>query len=142
VTERTSAPASRAADREAGAGDSRPEGAAVSPLKLVVTLSPSPAGRTRAVLGVGREGCDPVFRTIEDADLGAALDAVPDLIAAAEAAWRAQPRHPAARPATPRPTAPRPRPADPPTLAVGPAPPPAPAPAPPAATTGQLALFD
>jgi hypothetical protein len=126
-----------------------PRAAPVPPLKLVVTLSPNAEGATRAVLGVGREGCDPVFRTIDGADLRSALDAVPDLVASAEARWRAQPRFPAARAAAPARPTPPPRPA---SSAAPPArgdPVPTDAaqrsatvPATPTAPAGQLGLFD
>lgn len=72
-------------------------------LKLVLHLQPIGAAGYRAFLALGADGCDPLLRFTEVADLAAALDEVPGLVAEAEARWQAQPRYPAstkARPAT------------------------------------------
>ena len=72
-------------------------------LKLVLHLQPVGAAGYRALLALGADGCDPLLRFTEVANLAAALDEVPGLVAEAEAHWQAQPRYPAptkARPAT------------------------------------------
>ena len=72
-------------------------------LKLVLHFQPIGAAGYRALLALGADGCDPLLRFTEVADLAAALDEVPGLVAEAEARWQAQPRYPAptkARPAT------------------------------------------
>lgn len=76
-------------------------------LKVVLNLQPLPAPASppdaaaaadtaefRAVLGVGAEGCDPVFRSLRVDGLAGALDEVPALAAEAEEKWQAQPRNP------------------------------------------------
>lgn len=106
------------------------------PLKLVVLLQPEGDG-FRALLSLGREGCDPELRSARVDDLAAALDEVPALLAEAEARWASQPRFPSA--AKPRAsagavrTSPTPPPSSPTAAA-----PPTPA-RPPA--SGQLGLF-
>ena len=85
-----------------------------------------------------------MFRTAAAADLVAALDEVPALLAEAEERWRAQPRYPSA--AKTRPSAARQRPEAAPARAAGEpatteAPRARPAPAPKPAPTGQIALF-
>ena len=48
-------------------------------------------------MGVGADGCDPQFATIEaTGTLATVLNAVPALVAAAETHWRAAPRYPTA----------------------------------------------
>lgn len=69
-------------------------------LKLVVTLQPDGAAY-RAVLALGADGCDPVFRSVSAADLATALDEAPALLADAEERWQVQPRYPAAAKAQP-----------------------------------------
>jgi hypothetical protein len=80
--------------------------ATVRAVKLVALLQPEGAGY-RAQLAAGAENCDPELRLIEVPDLQSALDALPAVLAAAEARWQAQPRYPSA-PRSPA-TAPRPR---------------------------------
>src|SRR5688572_196578 len=60
--------------------------------KLVVTCTPQDGDAYRAVLVLGADGCDPLFRTIAADGLVAALDEVPALVAEAEERWRTQPR--------------------------------------------------
>jgi hypothetical protein len=67
-------------------------------LKLVVTLRPDGGPAYRALLAVGADGCDPLLRSTEVADLRAALDELPALVAEAEARWQAQPRNPLVQP--------------------------------------------
>lgn len=77
-----------------------PPVAAAPTLKLVVQLLPAGEGGTsRALLSLGRDGCDPELRAVEADDLAAALDEVPALLADAEARWSTQPRYPSAPPA-------------------------------------------
>src|SRR5687767_7205653 len=68
------------ADVRAGAPPSVPRRV----LKLVVTLRPDggtgPLGY-RALLALGADGCDPVLRAVEAADVRAAVDQVPALVA-------------------------------------------------------------
>jgi hypothetical protein len=80
--------------------------ATVRAVKLVALLQPEGAGY-RAQLAAGAENCDPELRLIEVPDLQSAIDALPAVLAAAEARWQAQPRYPSA-PRSPA-TAPRPR---------------------------------
>jgi len=70
-------------------------------LKLVVTVSRDGDGGHRAVLALGRDGCDPLLRVIEAGELEDALQVVPELLAEAEARWQLQPRYPAVAPTTP-----------------------------------------
>jgi len=70
-------------------------------LKLVLHLQPIGAAGYRALLALGTDGCDPLLRFTEVADLAAALDEVPGLVAEAEARWQAQPRYPASTKAGP-----------------------------------------
>lgn len=72
-----------------------PAAASRRALKLVLHLQPIGAAGYRALLALGADGCDPLLRFTEVADLAAALDEVPGLVAEAEARWRAQPRYPA-----------------------------------------------
>src|SRR5207248_3040411 len=114
----------------------------------------------RALLALGSDGCDPLLRAADVADLAGALEEVPGLLAEAEGRWRLQPRYPAAAPAKIRPaggsreSAPPQRPprriapttpAEP-HRAPAPSPPRTPAPpqspAPTASPTDQLMLFD
>jgi hypothetical protein len=74
-------------------------------LKLVVTLRPDERAGYRAILALGAEGCDPLLRSAEAADLPAALDEIPALLVEAEARWQEQPRN---RPAQPPPAKARP----------------------------------
>ena len=70
-------------------------------LKLVVLLRPIGSG-FQARIAAGSEGCDPELRVVEVPELPAALAAVAELAAAAEARWRVQRRYPPApRPAPP-----------------------------------------
>ncbi|MGD9894805.1 MAG: hypothetical protein AB7U18_26275 [Dehalococcoidia bacterium] len=83
-----------------GAAQSAPP-AATPPrraLKLVVTLRPDDRAGYRAILALGVEGCDPVLRSGEAADLPAALDQVPALLTEADARWQVQPRNRSAPP--------------------------------------------
>jgi hypothetical protein len=80
--------------------------ATVRAVKLVALLQPEGAGY-RAQLAAGAENCDPELRLLKVPDLQSALDALPAVLAAAEARWQAQPRYPSA-PRSPA-TAPRPR---------------------------------
>jgi hypothetical protein len=66
------------------------------PLKLVLTLTPGQTAGYLALLALGSDGCDPVMRSVEVADLSAALQEVAALVAAAEARWQFQPRNAAA----------------------------------------------
>ena len=114
-------------------------------LKLVVRLRPT-GSSFQARMAAGSEGCDPELRVVEVPDLPAALAAVAELAAAAEARWRVQRRYPPAprpvppahqRPApmTPPRSDPRERSADPAGASSnGPA-------APTSAGAGQLSLF-
>lgn len=72
-----------------------PAAASRRALKLVLHLQPIGAAGYRALLALGADGCDPLLRFTEVADLAAALDEVPGLVAEAEARWQAQPRYPA-----------------------------------------------
>ncbi len=66
-------------------------------LKILLTLRPDGPDRYRALVGVGAEGCDPHFGTTgEPLPLAAALDAVPAIVAAAEARWLTAQRYPTA----------------------------------------------
>lgn len=67
-------------------------------LKLVVTLRPEDGLSCRALLALGANGCDPVFRSVETTDLAAALSEVLPLLAEAEARWRTRPRNATAAP--------------------------------------------
>ena len=67
-------------------------------LKLVLSLQPEdgPSARGyRALLAIGAEGCDPLFRSVEVDGLTAALGEVPALVAEAAARWQTEPRYPA-----------------------------------------------
>lgn len=95
---------------EPAGGPVPPEGAAAAPppadasgperrgLKLVVKLEPVGDAGYRAQLGVGRDGCDPLLRTLEVRDMVEVLEAAPELIAEAQARWHEQPRYPKAPP--------------------------------------------
>ncbi|HZS01211.1 MAG TPA: hypothetical protein VFE37_21005 [Chloroflexota bacterium] len=72
-------------------------------LKLVVSLQPGNAVGYRALIALGADGCDPLLRTADVADLAGALDEVAGLLAEAEGRWELQPRYPAAMPAQTRP---------------------------------------
>lgn len=67
-------------------------------LKLVLTLRPADGPGYQAILALGADGCDPLWRSASVADLPAALDEVPALAAEAEARWQAQPRYPTVAP--------------------------------------------
>jgi hypothetical protein len=70
-------------------------------LKVLLTLRPDGPDAYRALVGVGADGCDPHFgATDEPLPLDQALGAVPEIVAAAEARWRAAPRHPTVATAT------------------------------------------
>ena len=92
------APTREAAERTAGGVPPR------RALKLVVSLRPGNAMGCRALIAVGSDGCDPLLRATDVADLAGALEEVPGLLAEAEGRWELQPRYPAAAPAKPRPT--------------------------------------
>lgn len=81
-------------------------------LKLVVTLQPADGTGYGALLALGADGCDPLFRSLSVADLPAALDAVPALAAEAETRWQAQPRYPTVVPQKAKTAAQRARPAE------------------------------
>ena len=95
--------------------ESGPAAASEAPrraLKLVLSLQPatgSEAPGYRALLAVGAEGCDPLFRSVEVAGLPAALAEVPALVADAEARWQTQPHYPATTPPAAKAAAPRSR---------------------------------
>ena len=65
-------------------------------LKLVLTLQPREPTGYRVLVALGAAGCDPLLRCLEAEALPAILDAVPGLIAQAEAQWAVQPRYPSA----------------------------------------------
>jgi hypothetical protein len=97
-------------------------------LKIILALRPAAGSETpayRALLAVGAEGCDPLFRSVEVEGLPAALGEVPGLVADAEDRWRSRPRYPATARREAKAAAPRSRPG------------PAERPAPPAAATDQ-----
>ncbi len=71
-------------------------------LKLVVSLWPGNAMGYRALLALGSDGCDPLLRAADVADLAGALEEVPGLLAEAEGRWQLQPRYPATAPPKPR----------------------------------------
>jgi hypothetical protein len=73
-------------------------------LKLVVSLRPGNAMGYRALIALGCDGCDPLLRAADVADLVAALDEVPGLLAEAEGRWQLQPRYPAIASGKTRPT--------------------------------------
>lgn len=81
-------------------------------LKLVVTLQPIDGAGYGALLALGADGCDPLFRSVAVADLPAALDEVPALAAEAETRWQAQPRYPTVVPQRAKTAAQRARPAE------------------------------
>jgi len=125
-----------------------PAGAPAVPraLKLVARLAPAGDGGFRAELGVGADGCDPLFRVLDVPDLAAALAALPALVAEAGERWRDQPRYPAAqqppRPASGARPAATPAPAgQAPAPAAGPRPSPDAPSAASAAPQAQLSLF-
>jgi translation initiation factor IF-2 len=79
-----------------------PQSLARRALTILLTLRPDGGDRYRATVGVGAEGCDPLFRAPGEAlALDAVLQTVPDALAAAEARWRTAPRYPAATPPAP-----------------------------------------
>jgi len=80
---------------EEAAPNQPPAAASRRALKLVLHLQPTDATGYRALLALGADGCDPVLRFTEVANLAAALDEAPGLVAEAEARWQAQPRYPA-----------------------------------------------
>ncbi len=63
-------------------------------LKLVVSLRPNGNGRYRAFVGLGAEGCDPVLRSVEVAELSGLLGMLPCLVEDAESRWQTSPRNP------------------------------------------------
>ncbi|MHB1413977.1 MAG: hypothetical protein ACYC1C_01900 [Chloroflexota bacterium] len=63
-------------------------------LKLVVSLRPNGEGRYRAFVGLGAEGCDPVLRSVEVAELAGLLGMLPCLVEDAESRWQTSPRNP------------------------------------------------
>ena len=123
-------------------------------LKLVLTLQPREPAGYRVLVALGAVGCDPLLRCLEAEALTAILDAVPGLIAQAEAQWAVQPRYPSAAksqaPTGKREAQPRPEPV---TQEIAPDPvlpdtvlpavpvPPQPDRVPEPAPTGQLSLF-
>jgi hypothetical protein len=74
-------------------------------LKLVVSLRPGNVVGYRALIALGSDGCDPLLRAADVADLTGAMEEVPGLLAEAEGHWQLQPRYPAAAPAKSRPAA-------------------------------------
>ena len=91
------------------AQDPAPEAASEPPrraLKFVVTLWPGAAAGYDAVLALGADGCDPLLRAAHVADLAAALEEIPGLLAEAEARWQVQPRYPTGPAGRTRPAAP------------------------------------
>jgi hypothetical protein len=77
-------------------------------LKLVMSLQPRNGENYRALLALGADGCDPLFRSADVATLTEALALVLPLIAEAEARWQVQPRYPSARPSKTPKSAPAP----------------------------------
>ena len=63
-------------------------------LRLVITLRPDDGPGYRALLALGADGCDPLFRSASVPALAAVLGKVAELAAEAEARWRSQPRYP------------------------------------------------
>jgi hypothetical protein len=82
-------------------------------LKLVVRLRPANAMGYRALIALGSDGCDPVLRAADVADLAGALEEVPGLLAEAAGRWQVQPRYPTTAVANARPAAPSRAPASP-----------------------------
>jgi hypothetical protein len=82
-------------------------------LKLVVRLRPANAIGYRALIALGSDGCDPVLRAADVADLAGALEEVPGLLAEAAGRWQLQPRYPTTAEANARPAAPSRAPASP-----------------------------
>lgn len=82
------------------------------PFKAVLACKPVSEGRWHVTVGIGRDGCDPVFEPAEVAEWPDALDAVLGVYATAVARWAEQPRNPPTqatnRPATRASTAPTP----------------------------------
>ena len=99
---------------EAPVRTATPQEAVVAPaevprrtLKLVLTLEPSVGPGYHALLALGAEGCDPLFRSLDAESLPTVLDEVPSLMAEAEAHWQSQPRYPNATPPAKPTTAPK-----------------------------------
>jgi hypothetical protein len=74
----------------------RGRGAVRRRLKLVLTLEPAGGNAYRVLVALGADGCDPLLRTLEAANVSVALGIVPALVAEAEERWRTQPRYPTA----------------------------------------------
>ena len=64
-------------------------------LKVILRLKPTDGTGYRALLAVGADGCDPLWRSLDADDLPAALDAIPGLLADAEEHWQHAHRYPA-----------------------------------------------
>lgn len=62
-------------------------------IKLVLSLAPSDAGGYRALLSVGGDDCDPLFRSVTVGSIPAALTELASLVAEAQARWQIQPRN-------------------------------------------------
>lgn len=134
---------------DGGARDEQPPAEAPGrALKLVLHLQPTRAAGYRALLALGADGCDPVLRLAEVANLASALDEIPGLVAEAEARWQTRPRYPASAKARSAATTSRPK-AAPPAVASEAKEPaadasttkPAAEASPKAAPAGQLSLF-
>jgi hypothetical protein len=130
-----------------GEGEERPTAAEGPPeprprrsLKVVLTLQPQNDTGYQAVLALGADGCDPILRSIEVADLAGAWAELPALLAEAEDRWENQPRYPAAAPAKTTRVAPA-RAAAKPETAPAEGGPSSPAPASESTPSDQLALF-
>lgn len=76
-------------------------------LKLVLTLRPDEGAGYRALLALGTEGCDPLFRSCAVPDLPAAFDQAVALATEAEAHWQHQPRNPGPTASRVKPAPPR-----------------------------------
>lgn len=120
ATDAPGQPAAMQGDQEPTTASDAPAKAATSPeavaapvdvprrtLKLVLTLQPKPDPGYHALLALGAEGCDPLFRSLDVESLPAVLDEVPTLVAEAQAHWQSQPRYPKATPPARPTTAPK-----------------------------------
>lgn len=143
----------------------QPEPSPLNPLKIVLSLKPTGETTYTAVIAAGTAACDPIFCTVEQAELPAIVRSIPGLVAEARTRWQTHSRYPSAQKPKAKPVPDRqtqagqpqpvrrtggghPSSASEPGVPLPPAEPPAqpvPAPAPPAAEqpgTGQLSLFD
>lgn len=120
ATDAPAQPVSTQGDQDPTTSSDAPAKAATSPeavaapvevprrdLKLVLTLQPKSDPGYHALLALGAEGCDPLFRSLDVDSLPAVLDEVPALVAEAQAHWQSQPRYPKATPPARPTTAPK-----------------------------------